>query len=142
MPPVEQAYRESLEWALRSGGWRLPYHGERPLPRAIQRGLQGHGHPGQPSQAGMAEAEVRYRGQTDSEGDAMNCTKCGHPRSEHGQERDFYQCDDSRREVCLRCPGYELPGYPNGAAWHSFRVAELQGGAHDAKRVHRHGAAA
>ena len=52
------------------------------------------------------------------------CSKCGHPRSEHGEERYFYECDDSRREVCLLCPGYEEPGYPNGKAWHRFRVPE------------------
>lgn len=46
---------------------------------------------------------------------------CEHPRAEHGQERAFYECDDSRREVCLMCPGYEEPGYPNGQAWHRFR---------------------
>ena len=51
------------------------------------------------------------------------CAKCGHPASDHGQERAFYECDDSRREVCLLCPEYEEPGYPNGTAWHRFREA-------------------
>jgi len=49
----------------------------------------------------------------------MKCI-CGHDEDQHGQERTFYQSDDSRREVCLECPGYEEPGYPNGAAWHRF----------------------
>ena len=53
---------------------------------------------------------------------------CGHPRDQHGQERDFYECDDSRREVCLMCPGYVredevTTGYPNGKAWHRFKAA-------------------
>lgn len=47
---------------------------------------------------------------------------CGHPASEHGQERKFYYCDDSHREVCLLCPGYEEPGYPKGEAWHRYRL--------------------
>ena len=54
--------------------------------------------------------------------------KCGHGRREHGQERDFYECDGSRREVCLACPGYVMAdevttGYPNGKAWHRFKAA-------------------
>jgi len=50
------------------------------------------------------------------------CARCGHPFSEHGRESDFYECDGSRREVCLRCDGYEEPGYPNGEAWHRFEA--------------------
>ena len=50
---------------------------------------------------------------------------CGHDIREHGRERDFYE-DDSRREVCLSCPGYEYAdgssGYPNGKAWHRFKA--------------------
>ena len=54
--------------------------------------------------------------------------KCGHGREQHGQERGFYECDDSRREVCLMCPGYVMAdevitGYPNGKAWHRFKPA-------------------
>ena len=52
----------------------------------------------------------------------LSCT-CGHPKDQHGQERKFYDCDDSKREVCLECPGYEEPGYPNGAAWHRYQPA-------------------
>ena len=52
------------------------------------------------------------------------CERCGHLQAEHGQERAFYECDESRREVCLRCPGYEEPGYPNGDAWHRFKEDE------------------
>lgn len=56
------------------------------------------------------------------------CGKCGHDEGNHGQERDFYECDASKREVCLMCPGYEEPGYPRGAAWHRFlRLARLEG---------------
>lgn len=47
---------------------------------------------------------------------------CEHLACEHGQERQFYDTD-SRREVCLRCPGYEEPGYPRGTAWHRYRPA-------------------
>ena len=50
----------------------------------------------------------------------MNCEKCGHPQIEHGQEQDFIPNCYSRREVCLLCPGYEEPGYPNGKSWHRF----------------------
>ncbi len=46
---------------------------------------------------------------------------CEHPRPDHGQERAFYECDDSKREVCMLCPGYEEPGYPRGKAWHRFK---------------------
>ena len=54
--------------------------------------------------------------------DTMLCKKCGHPRGEHGQEKDLYDSyENSRREVCLLCPGYEKPGYPKGDAWHRFR---------------------
>lgn len=54
------------------------------------------------------------------------CVTCGHQRAEHGQEREFYECGDSRREVCLLCPGYVMAdevtsGYPNGKAWHRYR---------------------
>ena len=49
---------------------------------------------------------------------------CGHPINQHGQERTFYECDGSKREVCLECPGYEEPGYPKGEAWHRFRKME------------------
>ena len=45
---------------------------------------------------------------------------CGHEKSEHGQERHFIDTD-SRREVCLKCRGYERPGYPNGVCWHRFQ---------------------
>lgn len=45
---------------------------------------------------------------------------CGHAKDQHGQERAFYESDDSKREVCLECPGYEEPGYPNGKAWHRY----------------------
>lgn len=47
---------------------------------------------------------------------------CGHGRDDHGQERGFYECDNSRREVCLACPGFECPGYPRGKAWHRFKA--------------------
>ena len=46
---------------------------------------------------------------------------CGHLYSEHGQEQRLYECD-SKREVCLSCPGYEDPGYPRGRAWHRFKA--------------------
>ena len=46
-------------------------------------------------------------------------TCCDHPEWDHGQERAFYETD-SKREVCLLCPGYEEPGYPHGKAWHRF----------------------
>ena len=48
-----------------------------------------------------------------------NCI-CGHPDHEHGQERELGIGTDSRREVCLRCPGYDEPGYPTGKAWHRY----------------------
>ena len=48
---------------------------------------------------------------------------CPHPAEEHGQERHLYETD-SRREVCLACPGYEEPGYPHGHAWHRYRPAQ------------------
>ena len=54
--------------------------------------------------------------------------RCGHERQEHGQERQFYECDDSKRAVCLACPGYEVPGYPTGNAWHRFRAVLAAGG--------------
>ena len=51
------------------------------------------------------------------------CT-CGHSRSQHGPEWAFFTDTDSRREVCMECPGYEEPGYPNGRAWHRFKEQE------------------
>ena len=47
------------------------------------------------------------------------CQTCGHPRNEHGQERHVGD-NDSRRELCLMCDGYEEPGYPRGKAWHRY----------------------
>jgi len=47
---------------------------------------------------------------------------CGHEQSEHCQERSLSNDTDSKRELCLRCPGYENPGYPNGWCWHRFRT--------------------
>ena len=54
------------------------------------------------------------------------CQTCGHPRGEHGQERKFYDCGGSRRELCLLCPGYVMAdevttGYPRGEAWHRYK---------------------
>lgn len=53
---------------------------------------------------------------------------CDHPKSEHGKERDFFSDTDSRRELCLMCPGYEYTdgsiAYPNGKAWHRFKAVE------------------
>ena len=56
------------------------------------------------------------------------CVVCGHPDMEHGQEREFFLGVDSKRELCLGCPGYvvirggyEVDGYPIGKAWHRFR---------------------
>ncbi len=46
---------------------------------------------------------------------------CGHEQSEHLQERHVFTDIDSRRELCLRCPGYERPGYPNGWCWHRWQ---------------------
>lgn len=46
---------------------------------------------------------------------------CGHPATEHGQERAVFTDTVSRRELCMACPGYEEPGYPRGAAWHRFK---------------------
>lgn len=40
------------------------------------------------------------------------CARCGHPRSEHGQERGFYEAGGSRIEVCLACPGWRLTDPP------------------------------
>lgn len=28
---------------------------------------------------------------------------------------------ESKREVCLMCPGFAEPGYPKGEAWHRFK---------------------
>jgi hypothetical protein len=55
--------------------------------------------------------------------DQPRCARCTHPEAEHGQEGSFYGGGDSRREVCLMCPGYESPGYPRGEAWHRFEEA-------------------
>lgn len=56
----------------------------------------------------------------------MTCV-CGHGERDHGQERAFYECDNSKREVCLMCPGYEYDdgtsGYPRGKAWHRFKAS-------------------
>ena len=51
------------------------------------------------------------------------CQECEHEQDEHGQERALYDTD-SRREVCLQCPGWEDPGYPRGKAWHRFRAPQ------------------
>ena len=59
-------------------------------------------------------------------GDTALCEECGDTITEHGQEQDFYPTE-SKREVCLKCPGYEEPGYPNGKAWHRFRPVGVQG---------------
>lgn len=57
---------------------------------------------------------------------------CEHDSSDHGQERQFYECDDSRREVCLKCPDYADESdqilYPHGKAWHRFKAAAGQEG--------------
>ena len=50
------------------------------------------------------------------------CAVCKHPESEHGQERQFLQPTDSMREFCCLCDGYEEQGYPNGKAWHRFKL--------------------
>ena len=47
---------------------------------------------------------------------------CGHHAGEHGQEREVFTDTASRRELCMACPGYEEPGYPNGKAWHRFKL--------------------
>ena len=59
------------------------------------------------------------------------CAVCGHPKAEHGKERDLFPDTDSKRELCMECPGYtmivgayEVNGYPNGQAWHRFRQLE------------------
>ena len=46
---------------------------------------------------------------------------CKHPAIEHVYEHQVSNDTDSRRELCLMCPGYEEPGYPNGKAWHRYR---------------------
>lgn len=57
---------------------------------------------------------------------ARDCGYCAHPRTEHGRECDLYETD-SRREVCLLCPGYEEPGYPRGTAWHRWTQPVQEG---------------
>lgn len=52
--------------------------------------------------------------------------RCGHAADQHGQERAVYEADNSKREVCLECPGYEEPGYPRGRAWHRFKEGRLR----------------
>lgn len=61
---------------------------------------------------------------------------CGHDRQEHGQERGIYECDNSKRELCMVCPGYEYDdgstGYPNGKAWHRFKALTAESSRLDA----------
>ena len=58
------------------------------------------------------------------------CARCGHDGQEHGRECDMTVTAESKRELCLLCPGYmieiggiEVDGYPHGKAWHRFREA-------------------
>ena len=55
----------------------------------------------------------------------MKCAVCGHDASDHCQEREVADWCDSKRELCLRCPGYvdefDNSMYPRGQAWHRFK---------------------
>ena len=37
---------------------------------------------------------------------SKTCAACSHPEVEHGQERFLDVGTDSKRELCLLCPGY------------------------------------
>lgn len=51
---------------------------------------------------------------------------CAHPKDEHAKECEIGDTD-SKRELCLMCPGYDTPGYPKGRAWHRYRAAMATG---------------
>ena len=63
---------------------------------------------------------------------SVEICRCGHPRSEHGRHGEMVMgSPGDRREVCLECPGYTLirngiedDGYPNGKAWHRFKLKQ------------------